>query len=162
MRRLKPSSEHPRALEASNSNEHEGNFESKDSRGRAARSACVPATAKVNAGGAPDARGIPRRSKVIEPTTTTTTMADEGDMGDESIAPSTAEGGVFRPAPMLIKGLAGAGKSGLMNLVDKYQKSVDEASVDECQKVDESTVDECQKVKQAFAAIKEAADAVKG
>ena len=96
MRRLKASSEDSRAIEASKLTEDEGHLESNDLRGRAARSAGVLPTAELNSGGSPGAREIPRRSKVLETTTTTPTMTDESDMGADSIAPSAAEGGVMR------------------------------------------------------------------
>ena len=127
MRRLKPSSEHPRAVEASKSNEHEGNFEAKDLRGRAARSAGVPATAELNAGSSPGARGIPRRSKVFETRTTTctTTMGSElHGLSEKSMKPD-------------VKKSVSVDLSGLMKLVYEYQKSVDESQ----KSVEEKSVD---------------------
>ena len=94
MPRLKTKFELAMAVKASN--EHEGKVDSKVFRERAVRSSGIPPTAESNGGGPPEARGITRRSKLLETSTSTITMADEGPMGDESVAPSMAEGGVFR------------------------------------------------------------------
>ena len=99
MRRMKARSEHPRAVESSK--EHEGKVDSKDFRGRAVRSAGIPPTADSKGGGPPEAREITRQSKLLETRTRTNTKADEGAKGDESIAPSTAEGGVRRSARLV-------------------------------------------------------------